>query len=139
MYKYLCSGELRKDDKKARKILLESTDFVLEDELLYHLWSPRTIYLDRACAIVKQLCIPEPCRLAIAYSFHDMLQHAGIDRVDWVVGSIRLKYHLPNAYTFLKAVIMRSLQTNQDFVKFGIPTCMGPLALRQKQDINMLS
>jgi RNase H-like domain found in reverse transcriptase len=48
MYKYFTTGVLPTDDKKARKALLEAQDFVLENDVLYHLWTPRTKNLDRA-------------------------------------------------------------------------------------------
>jgi hypothetical protein len=67
MFKYFTTGELPTNNKKARKFLLEVLDFVLENGVPYHLWSPRTKHLDRACAIIKRLCIPEAARFSTWY------------------------------------------------------------------------
>jgi len=41
IYNYLKSKTLPQNDEVARATVIEAQDFVLQDELLYHLYSPR--------------------------------------------------------------------------------------------------
>jgi len=41
---------------------LESENFVIENAILYHVFSPRTKRLDKMTPIVRQLCVPRSRR-----------------------------------------------------------------------------
>lgn len=97
---YLRDGSLpHDDDDKARKIILESHEYVIENGVLYHLYSPRTKHLHRAQAFVKQLCIPANLRDSIAIGLHDLNGHPGFDRL---YATARTRYFFKGMYTFLK-------------------------------------
>jgi hypothetical protein len=53
MYFYLRDAELPTEDQIARKVLLDSSNFTLENDLLYHLYIPRTKHLNRIHPIRK--------------------------------------------------------------------------------------
>jgi hypothetical protein len=77
---YLIHGCLPENDQAARRVVMESKDFLLEDGVLYHLYTPRTHNLDRSATWVKQLCIPSSLRPAVAVALHDSNNHCGFDR-----------------------------------------------------------
>ena len=71
IYRYLKTKELSADDSAARTVVLEANDYILQDDVLYHLFTPRTKRLDRAYAVVKQLCVPTKLRPDVAMALHD--------------------------------------------------------------------
>ena len=56
IFDYFEAGELPTDDKAVRKIILES-EFVIDNGILYHLFSPRTKRLDKMMPVIQQLCV----------------------------------------------------------------------------------
>jgi transposase InsO family protein len=90
---YLETQELPENEKLARRVLLQSEQFVIgTDNLLYHLYQPRTKNLDRLKSVIRQVAIPPSMRADILHSFHDENfagAHLGIDRVYM---SIRMRY-----------------------------------------------
>jgi hypothetical protein len=95
----LRDGTLPHDVKQARRIVAESQDFVIENQALYHLFTPRTKRLHRAYAVIKQLCIPTQYRRHIATELHDNVAHPGFDRV---FAMARMRYYWPGLYTYLR-------------------------------------
>ena len=85
LIKYLDTGILPNSQKKARRILLESSDYALIDGLLWHsrvAKSKRTQHLDN-----YQLILPDTMIKAVIQLYHDspMSGHAGItDTLDRV-------------------------------------------------------
>jgi len=75
IFSYLKTKMLPQDDDLARKIMLEAENYVIQDDLLYHLFTPRAKKIERAFAIVKQLCIPTGYREVVAMSLHDNNAH----------------------------------------------------------------
>lgn len=55
MWRYLRAGSLPANNAAARRITLEANDYVVLDERLYHLYSPRTNNIQRASAVMRQL------------------------------------------------------------------------------------
>jgi hypothetical protein len=53
---------------------------MLEDGLLWFLYTPRTRKLDRAYTFVKRLCVPRNFRAQIAIDLHDNNLHLGFQR-----------------------------------------------------------
>ena len=110
MVRYLANGELPADDQLARRITLTAEDYVLEDDILYHLFAPRTRNIGRAHAVVRQLAIPTGYREAIALAMHDGLCHLGFDRC---YSTTRMRYWFPGMYAFLKRHISTCLVCQQ--------------------------
>ena len=66
MYRYLHYEHLPKDKLLARKIKSNKNRYIVDNELIYHLWNKR---LNRH--IYKQLCIPRELRPKILSLLHD--------------------------------------------------------------------
>jgi len=71
---------------------------ILQDDLLYHLYSPRRKKLERAFSIIRQLCITREFQRELAIQLHDNNSHIGFDRL---YVTTRSKYYWPGMYTFL--------------------------------------
>jgi len=106
IYKYVKEGVLPPNDDLARRIVAESQDYVLQDEILYHLYMPRTKRIDRALATIKQVCVPTPYRERVAEELHSKNAHIGFDRL---YSTVRSRYFWPQMYTFLHKFVMTCL------------------------------
>jgi O-acetyl-ADP-ribose deacetylase (regulator of RNase III) len=106
IFTYLKDGTLSTDAKIARRTVAEAQDFILENNALYHLFTPRTRRLHRAYAVIKQLCIPKQFRKYIATELHDRAAHIGFDRV---YAMARMKYFWPRLYSDLKHHVITCL------------------------------
>ena len=100
---YLQHGKLPRIDDAARNVVAQSPDYVVENGILYHMYTPRTRNINRARAVVKQLCVPTALREAIAVGLHDNNCHPGFDRL---YATARIRYFFPGMYTFLKAHVL---------------------------------
>jgi len=52
IFHYMETGQLPADDSLARKIILQSEQYVIDDRILYHLFSPRTSRLEQFLPMV---------------------------------------------------------------------------------------
>ena len=84
---------------------------MLDNDVLYHLYTPRTRRLHRAYAVVKQLCIPTGYREQIAQEVHDKISHLGFDRT---YSTFRMRFFWPGAYTYLKNYVLTCLACQQN-------------------------
>lgn len=98
MHQYLTSNKLPENEETARRIVLESQNYVLQDGILYHLFTPRTKKVDRAFSVIKQLCVPSKFHKDIAIGLHDCNGHVGGDRL---YATARVRYYWSGMYTFL--------------------------------------
>jgi hypothetical protein len=55
MYRFLSTDELPADDKLARRIVHEARDYIIEDNVLWLLHTPRTKKLDRIYAVCEKI------------------------------------------------------------------------------------
>jgi hypothetical protein len=81
IYAYLLNGSLPENEQQARRIVIEAVDYVLDNHVLYHLYTPRMRRLQRAYAVVRQLRIPTQFREQVARELHDRIAHIGFDRL----------------------------------------------------------
>ena len=72
-------------------------------KMLYHLYTPRTKRVERANAIVKQVCVPTQFRERVAEELHSNNMHIGFDRL---YASARSRFYWPGMYTFLHQCVM---------------------------------
>jgi hypothetical protein len=94
--RFLVTGELPTNEKLARKIILDSDNYTInEDNVLEHLYTPRTKNLDRLSSVIKQICIPDSLRMELVESTHISLIHPGVDKL---YGTLRMKYYFPNMW-----------------------------------------
>ena len=107
IFHYLESGQLPQDEKAARRIILEASDYFLDDGILYHCYTPRTKHVQRAHAVIRQLCVPRQYRAHIAAGLHDGAAHLGFDRL---YATARLRYYFPGMYVFLRDYVASCLQ-----------------------------
>ena len=140
---YLTDGSLPDDDKVARKTIMQAEQYVIDDGLLYHLYSPRVKNMNKARPVIKQLAIPRTMRNDIMVGYHDNNGHAGFDRL---YASIRDKYFWPLQYldsqdftrtcpqcqqakrpTVPNKAVLHPLPTNELFHTWSMDFC-GPIA-----------
>jgi len=96
IFEYIEAGILPQEEKAARKIILESEQFVIDDGTLYHIFHPRTKRMDKIVPIVKQLCIPRILREELMIAYHDNNCHVGQERL---YNSLKMKYWFPWMYS----------------------------------------
>ena len=96
------TGQLPADDSLARKIILQSEQYVIDDGILYHLFSPRTKRLDQILPVVQQLCVPRVLREKLMVAYHDDQCHVGQERL---YNTLKAKYYFPLMYTSVLAYV----------------------------------
>ena len=95
---YLEEQRLPADNTKARKIILESENYIITDGLLYRLYHPRNDRLKQLNPVQKLLCIPMAYKQELIDGYHKLNNHPGFQRL---YNTIRSKYYLKDAYTTL--------------------------------------
>jgi hypothetical protein len=110
VWRYLTKGDLPADDQAARRIVIEAADYMVIDGRLYHLYTPRTKNLQRAVAVVKQMCVPTALRARLAQELHDDNNHLGFDRL---YCTARTRYYWPGMYAFLREHVLTCLDYQQ--------------------------
>ena len=103
---YLEKGKLPEKEESARRVLVESQDYVLHDGVLYHLYTPRTRRIDRALAVIRQVCVPRQFRERVAEELHSRNAHIGFDRL---YSTVRSRFYWPGMYTFLHNYVITCL------------------------------
>jgi hypothetical protein len=93
---YLQNGTLPDDDKIARRLVIESADYVLQEGVLYHIYTPRGKGSPAQRAI-RQLVVPHPLKKDILLSFHDSLM-GGHFATERTYHTIRLRYYWTGMY-----------------------------------------
>jgi len=109
IFNYIEQRKLPVDDKAARKLILESENFVIEQGVLYHTFSPRSKRLDQMTPIVHQLCVPRTNREQLLRAYNVELCHIGQERLD---NSLKAKYWFPLMYSSVMEYV-RSCETCQ--------------------------
>src|SRR6218665_991566 len=84
---YLEQGDLPSNDTKARCLVIESSEYALDNGVLYHYYQPRSKGLTRC--YINQLVVPKSLRQRILNGFHEESSHPGFHRCYL---SIRRKY-----------------------------------------------
>jgi len=93
IFDFIENTTLPSDDKLARRIVLEQDQYVIEDDILYHLFTPRTRNVAIVRPIIKQLVVPISMRGDVLKAFHDCnfgASHQGFDRM---FAGLRQRYH----------------------------------------------
>ena len=119
---YVEDNVLPPDDKLARRLLLESQDYVMDNGLLFHLYYPRG-QGHRTERLVTQLVVPFPLRNDILLSFYDSLL-GGHFATERTYQSIRLRYFWIGMYaditTYVKTCV--ACQKAKRVIHPGHPT-----------------
>ena len=98
IYKYKVTGEVPEDEKQARTLVAEASQFEIQNGLLYHFYTPRSRGVPREERLVKQLAVPRIMRDDILRSYHDSLAGGGHQGHERTFAAIRLKYYWPKMY-----------------------------------------
>ena len=80
MYNYVLNSELPADDKVARRIVIESDQYGMRNDTLYHISPLRVLKMDK---LINQVVVPINLRRQILSEYHDSLVgggHQGFDR-----------------------------------------------------------
>ena len=96
--RYLETGELPLDKKRAHAIPYESNQFALLNGTLYHFFQPRARKPKSDLGLIRQIVVPEVLRHDVLLSYHDSVAggaHFGIQRV---YHAIKQKYYWPGQY-----------------------------------------
>jgi len=81
MYNYLRYNIVTGDDKIDRKTFLLAENYFIEDDYLYKISLPRNQKERRLRPTFHQLCVPLQYRQALIHSYHDLLGHYAIGRL----------------------------------------------------------
>jgi len=115
IFEYIEKGILPQEEKIARRIVFESEQYIIDDDILYHLFHPRTKRMNEIVPIVKQLCVPRILREELMTAYHDNNCHVGQERL---YNSLKMKYWFPLMYTTVlqyvaSCVICQRTKTSQ--------------------------
>src|SRR6218665_3007589 len=91
--KYLGQGDLPSNDTKARCLVIESSEYAIDNGILYHYYQPRSKGISRC--YISQLVVPKSLRQRVLNGFHEESSHPGFHRCYL---SIRRKYFWKNMY-----------------------------------------
>jgi len=127
---YLRTGTLSDDNKSARRTVLESEQYTLLNDTLYHLYMPRHKGKDRVHPVVQQLCLPRTLRQNVLKAYHDDNGHIGFDKL---YASIRAKYYWPKMYADLSDYVRSCSDCQQ--TKRPIHHRKAPLKLIPVEDV----
>ena len=98
LYMYMKYDTLPNNNQQAKQIVIESQQFTMLNNRLYHLYQPRTKNRDPKGALEHQLVIPKCLRPDVLYAYHDSATgacHPGFKRT---FESIRMKYYWKHMY-----------------------------------------
>ncbi|PIK54034.1 hypothetical protein BSL78_09063 [Apostichopus japonicus] len=95
---YMETGNLPANEQVAKRISIESNQYVLYNDVLYHLYQPRTRKITPSDHTIKQLAVPASLREDILLSFHDSTVGGGHQGFDRTYNTIRMKYYWPRMY-----------------------------------------
>ena len=98
VYTYIAHGDLPKEDKLARRILLEADQYGMTEQVLYHVFSPRTKGTIQWDKIINQVVVPKCLRSQILFEYHDSLIGGGHQGFDRTYCAIKMKYYWSGMY-----------------------------------------
>ena len=107
---YLETGTLPGNAVAARRIVLDSEQYTVLDNTLYHLHIPRQKHKDQVSSVVRQLCLPRSLRNDVTTAYHDNNGHIGFDKL---YESIRVKYFWPRMYADLCEYVRSCIECQQ--------------------------
>ena len=98
------------NDVAARRIVLDSEQYTLIDNTLYHLHTPRQKRKDQVSSVVRQVCLPRCLTDEVTKAYHDNNGHIGFDKL---YESIRVKYIWPRMYADLSEYVRSCIECQQ--------------------------
>ena len=98
MYNYITHGDLPNEDKLARKIILEADQYGMTEQVLYHVFFPRTKGTLQMDMVINQVVVPKCVRRQILSEYHDSLIGGGHQGFDRTYCAIKMKYYWSGMY-----------------------------------------
>lgn len=98
IYEYIQQGVLPADKNRAKAIPYEANQYEIINDVLYHIFQPRTKNKEKTEVLLKQLAVPEKLRNDVIKSYHDSIAggcHLGVQRT---YVAIKQKYFWPKMY-----------------------------------------
>ena len=98
MYNFFKERTLSDDPKRAHAIPHEANQYVLMNDVLYHLFTKHLRKKIKETDIIQQLAVPTSLRNDILLSYHDSLAagcHMGVQKT---YEAVRQKYFCPGMY-----------------------------------------
>ena len=98
LYMYMKYDTLPNNTQQAKQIVIESQQYAILNNRLYHLYQPRTKNRDPKSKLEHQLVIPKCLRPDVLHAYHDSATgacHPGFKRT---FESIRMKYYWKHMY-----------------------------------------
>ena len=105
IYEYLSSKTLPEDEKLARTVVVESSQYALLDDYLYYFYQPRAKGLPSSQRLVRQLALPGPCQPDVLRSFHDSHAGGGHLGIQKTFAAIRERYYFPGMYQIISMYV----------------------------------
>ncbi|MES9883854.1 MAG: RNase H-like domain-containing protein, partial [Sedimenticola sp.] len=98
LLEYMVYSRLPDDKNEQKRLVSESSQYVILDGVLYHIFSVRSRGVPRPARQVRQLAVPRTLREDVILSFHDCQAGGGHRGFDKTYASIRFRYFWPNSY-----------------------------------------
>ena len=98
MYNYVLSSELSADHKVARRIVIESDQYGVRNDTLYHIFSSRSKGVLKMDKLINQVVVPVNLRRQILSEYHDLLVGGGHQGIDRTYYAIKSKYYWSGMY-----------------------------------------
>ena len=128
MYSYVANNELADDDKLARRIVLESDQYGMRNDTLYHIFSPRTKGVLRMDKLINQVVVPVKLRSQILSEYHDSLVGGGHQGFDRTYHAIKSKYYWNDMYADVDKYVRQCRECQQAKRNYqGKPAPLHPL------------
>ena len=94
----MLNSELPADDKVARRIVIESDQYGMRNDTLYHIFPPRTKGVLKMEKLINQVVVPVNLRRQILSEYHESLVGGGHQGFDRTYYAIKSKYYWSGMY-----------------------------------------
>ncbi len=101
---YLETGTLPSDTNKAKSVVHSSDQYVILDDILYHIYEARRKGVPKSQRYVRQLAVPKQCRKEILENYHTSVlgAHQGFDRT---YNAVRMNFWWPKMYADINTYV----------------------------------
>ena len=118
---------MNKDDA-SKKLLKDSEQYIVKDNILYHICDPTKKNHNRQTQAYNQVAVPLCLREQVKNAYHDQHGHLGFDKTYF---AIKTKYYWPKMYTDIENYVKECKQcqfAGRYYSKHKAPLCPIPVA-----------
>ena len=98
-YEFISTGQVPPDTKFTKAELATMDQYAIKNDILVHLYQPRTSNIKKYNPIITQIVVPKRLRKEILSEYHDSLVGGGHQAFDRVYAAIRNKYYWRRMYS----------------------------------------